>query len=67
MNAVALDTVNALRAELELLEWPERFERIARAKKVAPDDDVRDAIVALRGELAVRALSELGPGWGCCP
>jgi SAM-dependent methyltransferase len=67
MNAVALDTVNALRTELESLEWPERFERIARAKKVAPDDDVRDAIAELRGELARRALTELGPGWGSGP
>lgn len=67
MNAVAVDAVNALRAALEPLEWPERFERLAQAKKTAADDGVRNAIVALRGELAVRALAELGPGWGSGP
>lgn len=67
MNAAALDTVNALRSALEPLEWPERFERIAMARKAAADDDVRDAIVALGAELAARALAELGPQWGSGP
>jgi SAM-dependent methyltransferase len=67
MSAGVPDTVNALRNALDSLDWPERFERLAKAKKTAPDDGVRDAIVALRAELAVRALTELSPGWGDAP
>ena len=67
MTPIVHAAIDGLRAALESLEWPERFERIAKARKVAADDETRDAILALRGELAGRALVELGPGWGTRP
>jgi SAM-dependent methyltransferase len=59
--------VKALRAELEPLEWPERFERISKARKQVDDDTRREAIVALRSELARQALGALSPAWGAGP
>lgn len=66
MTSIAHETVEALRLELEPLAWPERFERIAQAHKGAPVE-ARETIVALRTELAGRALQELAPQWGGGP
>jgi len=66
VSSIAHDTAEALRAELEPLEWLDRFERIAQAHKAAPVE-AREAIVALRTELAGRALQELAPQWGGRP
>jgi SAM-dependent methyltransferase len=66
VSSIVHETVEALRAELEPLEWPARFERIAHAHKAAPVE-ARDTIAALRGQLAGRALQELGPQWGGAP
>ena len=67
MSSLVHDTVKTLRDELQPLEWPERFERIAKARKQVDDDATRDAIVALRGELAASALVQLSPEWGAAP
>ena len=66
MSSIAHQTVEALRAELEPLEWSERFERIAQAHKAA-QLEAREPITALRTELAGRALLELAPRWGSVP
>ena len=66
MTPATHDTLGELRAALEPLEWPDRFERLAQAHKAA-DAVARDALVALRSELADLALAELGPQWGGVP
>lgn len=63
----ALPAVEALRAALEPLEWPARFERIAQAHNAETDAEARHAIVGLRGELADRALAELSIEWNGVP
>jgi SAM-dependent methyltransferase len=66
MTASMTTALAALRSELEDLEWPERFERLAQVHRLAPESE-RPGLVALRGELAHRALTELAPGWGGAP
>jgi SAM-dependent methyltransferase len=56
-----------LRAELEPLSWPDRFERLKAVEKGLATAEERDAIGVLRSELAERALAELRPGWGSLP
>lgn len=66
LMATARDIARPLRADLDGLSWPDRFERLAVLEKGAAAD-VRTAIAELRAELAAAALLELRAEWGAMP
>lgn len=56
-----------LRADLQPLSWPERFERLSAERKRAASPSQQNAIAELQAELARRALEEMRHGWGAIP
>jgi SAM-dependent methyltransferase len=67
MNVAPESHSARLRAELEDLSWPDRFDRLkVEAKRIATDDQ-RVALAQLRAEFADLALVELSAQWDGLP
>jgi SAM-dependent methyltransferase len=66
MTVTPARAAHDVRIMLEVLPWPERFERLAVIEKNAVASD-RETLAALRAELADLALADLSTGWEGIP
>jgi hypothetical protein len=67
MNSGPSSAIDALREALDVLSWPDRFDRLAMENANAESAEHRAALTALRSECADRALVELSAGWSGVP
>jgi SAM-dependent methyltransferase len=67
MSAVPEAASERLRAEIERLSWPDRFDRLAAEDRASATQVHRAELVALTAEYADRALSQLREEWGSLP